>query len=540
MKQVRCDGGATTSISGTVYDPAGLNPLYNVIVSVPNAPLDPIPTGVTCASCDAQVSGQPIATALTDANGHFVLNNVPWGTDFPLVMQLGKWRRQVTISASMVTHQCADNPITDNPPDAAQPDRLLRLPKNIHDGDNNGQYTSIPKFAIAAGNAHPNSLVNNAQVTDTTVTERLQCLLRRIGIDASEFTLPGGSGSISLYNQSQGTDTCNQVSGSTATFPDATTSLWDSQAHLNQYDVILLNCGGSQVDPTSTTGRAFIPNPDAVNRMKAYVNAGGRVFAEHFHWTWIKSFTGYPSTFGDVATWSTSTALMGPDPRPTLIDRSFPKGIAFASWLGNVNALDPNGQLDLSKGVKYTAVSPITPPSQRWIYETAATAPPAGATHYFSFNTPIGAAEANQCGKFVYTALHVSDSAPITGFLADPATSAGNSFPGCCSTRTELSPQEKALEFMIFDLSGCVSPPELPPQPPPTTGSAAPPPPTPPAPVAPAPAPPGAPPPPTALPPPPAPPPAPPGAPPSVPPPLAPPPPPPPPPAPPEPNIPIP
>jgi len=25
-------------------------------------------------------------------------------------------------------------------------------------------------------------------------------------------------------------------------------------------------------------------------------------------------------------------------------------------------------------------------------------------THYFSFNTPVGAAAASQCGKFVYTA----------------------------------------------------------------------------------------------------------------------------------------
>jgi hypothetical protein len=48
LKQVRCDGGATTSISGKVYDPAGYNPLYNVIVSIPNAALDPIPTGASC------------------------------------------------------------------------------------------------------------------------------------------------------------------------------------------------------------------------------------------------------------------------------------------------------------------------------------------------------------------------------------------------------------------------------------------------------------------------------------------------------------
>ena len=480
LKRIRCSGAATTSISGTVYDPAGLNPLYNVIVSIPNAPLDMIPTGATCSSCDAQVSGQPIAAALTDATGHFVLNNVPWGTDFPLVMQLGKWRRQVSVTASWVTQQCADNPIVE-----PRPATLLRLPRNIHDGDNSGQYTSIPRIAIAAGNAHPNSLVNGAQVTDSTITERLQCLLRRIGIDASEFSLPGGSSSISLYNQSQGTDTCNQVSGSTATFPDATTNLWDSQAHLNQYDVILLNCGGSQVDPTSTTGRAFIPNPAAVDRMRDYLNGGGRVFAEHYHWAWIKSFTGYPSRFGDVATWYVPSGLIGSAPRDAFIDQSFPKGMAFASWLANVGASMTAGHLPLSSGVTYTAIDQIKPPSQRWIYEPADSGAPNGVaqyTHYFSFKTPIGAPEAQQCGRFSYTAMHVSDSAS-TGFPGDPAISGGYSFPGCCSTRTELSPQEKALEFMFFDLSGCINPIDLPPPPPPNDALAPPPPPPPPVPT---------------------------------------------------------
>ena len=190
LKQVRCDGTATTSISGTVYDPAGLNPLYNVIVSIPNGPLDPISTGAaTCPTCDSQVSGQPIATALTDAKGHFVLNNVPWGTDFPLVMQLGKWRRQVTITAAMVTHQCADNPIPDTWT-STTPATLLRLPKNIHDGDNNGQYTSMPKIAITTG-----------------TIDALECLLTRIGIDTAEFTNPAGTGHINLYSLFSSTDT---------------------------------------------------------------------------------------------------------------------------------------------------------------------------------------------------------------------------------------------------------------------------------------------------------------------------------------------
>jgi hypothetical protein len=395
----------------------------------------------------------------------------------------------------------------------------------MQDGDNNGQYTSIPKFAIAAG---------NAQSPDKTATERLQCLLRRIGVDASEFTLPGGSGSISMYNESSSADSCNQIAGSTTQFPDATTNLWDTQAHLNQYDVILLNCGGSENggNPTTPEGRTFIPRPDAVTRMNAYVNAGGRVFAEHYHWGWIRAFTGYPSTFGNVATWyndpnepNKGTGQIDPNnTRDTLIDQSFPKGVALASWLSNVGASTIPGHLTLSSSVKYTAIDQINPPSQRWIYEPANTAAPTGAalyTHYFSFNTPIGAAEADQCGKFVYTALHVNDSASV-GFPGDPTgTGSSTAFPTCCAVRTQLSPQEKALEFMIFDLSGCVNTINLPP-PPPGAGVAAnppappPPPPPPAAPPAPpppgaaAPPPPGAPPPPAVVPAPPPPPPAPP------------------------------
>jgi len=166
-------------------------------------------------------------------------------------------------------------------------------------------------------------------------------------------------------------------------------------------------------------GTAFIPNPAAANLLKAYLNAGGRVFAEHYHWAWIRSFTGYPSTFGDVATWNAGTGVIGTTARDTLIDQSFPKGIAFASWLYNVGASTSLGHLTLSSSTKYTAIDQINPPSQRWIFEpmpTDAGVPPpdagvAGApaqyAHAFSFNTPVGAAESAQCGKFVYTALHV-------------------------------------------------------------------------------------------------------------------------------------
>ena len=57
-KQDACNGGAKTTLTGKVYDPAGVNPLAHVIVYVPKdgtAPLPALPSsttsGVACETC---------------------------------------------------------------------------------------------------------------------------------------------------------------------------------------------------------------------------------------------------------------------------------------------------------------------------------------------------------------------------------------------------------------------------------------------------------------------------------------------------------
>src|SRR5688572_17886615 len=46
-----CTGQDPTSIRATVYDPAGVTPLYNVAVYVPNSTVEPIATGASCETC---------------------------------------------------------------------------------------------------------------------------------------------------------------------------------------------------------------------------------------------------------------------------------------------------------------------------------------------------------------------------------------------------------------------------------------------------------------------------------------------------------
>jgi hypothetical protein len=63
----------------------------------------------------------------------------------------------------------------------------------------------------------------------------------------------------------------------------------------------------------------------------------------------------------------------------------------------------------------------------------------------------------------VFTDLHVV-SASTAG--TQGTSHAGTAFPLGCVTIGDLSPQEKALEFMLFDLSACVQPEGVPPVPP--------------------------------------------------------------------------
>src|ERR1035441_4559545 len=85
----------TTTISGKVYDPRTTNalPLPNVLVYATTAPVAALPAGVQCLTYQAPTG--VVSYAYTAVDGTFTLPNIPENTTYTLVIQAGKWRRQL-------------------------------------------------------------------------------------------------------------------------------------------------------------------------------------------------------------------------------------------------------------------------------------------------------------------------------------------------------------------------------------------------------------------------------------------------------------
>jgi hypothetical protein len=463
--------GCTTSLSGTVYDPAGRNPLYNVVVFVPNDPygtLPPITPGThSCNTCDVSI-GNYVAVTTTDSHGNFTLTGVPATSHVPLVVQTGKWRREVFLSN---VPACTNTQV-----DAAN----SRLPKNHTEGD-------LPQMGLLTGGC-----------------DDLGCFMKSMGIDDAEYTAPHGGGRLDVY---QGVGTAGAPIGarlSTGAAGNCTgpqCPLWASRQALEYYDIVILSCECAENRQTKPAG--------GVMALHDWLDEGGKVFASHYHYTWFRDG---PPDFRNVATWLGTSTANGTG--NFAIDTSFPKGMTYHDWLANVGALNRNGTIALNSVA--TSVSTVNPPTTRWIYNSNN-----NDTKYLSFLTPIGgiapaapaadsgaagpvagdaaitqdatsadgtadvsvdaadevAAEAATeaaaavgpsdagpaeisgptfCGKAVFTDLHTSSTLYSTV----------NNIPNGCSG-APMTAQQKALEFLFFDLSACVSTDNVPPPPPP-------------------------------------------------------------------------
>ncbi len=136
---------------------------------------------------------------------------------------------------------------------------------------------------------------------------------------------------------------------------------------------------------------------------------------------------------------------------------NFSDGATLAQWLQNSGATVAGTPNQIQIGTLRTDVSTVIPPTQSWVTLNNGTYPGRGGTvtitdnpvMQMTFNTPVGAPAANQCGRAMYNDYHVFD-----------VRDNGESFPAECPNPAShvMSAQEKMLEYALFDLSTFVQP----------------------------------------------------------------------------------
>jgi hypothetical protein len=388
-QQQTCPGNTSTSISGVVYAPNGTDPLPNVTVYIPNAPVAQFTAGVSCPVVGAPPSGSPLVGTESNVDVTFTIDDVPVGVNIPLVIVSGRWRRQMVIPA---TTACQNT---------ALPASLVVMPQNRNQGD-------IPKIAIATGSV-----------------DQVECVLRKVGINDSEFTDPTGAGRINLYTGSHGPGA--EIDSNT----QSENVLMGTSSVLNSYDVLMLPCEAGQYSQ---------PAQQLANLI-TFANSGGRVYSSHYSYDWM--YQNPP--FNSVANWNVGQAEPdGGNSGIATVDTSFAAGQTLQTWLQNVGATTTPGQMTLDTLRQDT--NGVIAPTQSWL---ALNDPSAGnPVMQFVFDTPINAPVGQQCGRVLFNEYHVEYL-----ITSNPSMS----FPTECASLNGLvagmSPQEKLLEYMLFELT---------------------------------------------------------------------------------------
>ncbi len=450
MQQAACDGGTTTTLTGTVraglqegataWVPANTtpDPVPGVLVYVPNgslAPFDSDPNSpqVQCQQCGADVSGAPLVETTTNFDGTFTLTNVPVSKStsdadkIPIVIQLGRWRRKFAFT---VSNACAANTVPD-----------LNMPSTSAEGD-------IPLTAISTGSY-----------------DSIECVLLKMGVSQSEFTsyatwsgeAASGStpkpGRVHLYTSTQMTTGFGIGPGAVLAPQEDETVLMGAgndagpnNGTYMKYDQILLPCWGD----------AFPKSAAELGNLVTYGNAGGRFFATHYSYSWLHG----NGVLEGTAQWDPKANVNDTNPPPSgqpftgNVSANVPTSNpgSFVHWLNYVGALangNPGGNPPANPTVTIAAgrhdVDKVLGTSADWIDGTDPAPPSSSQSQmllHFTFDMPIG--QSSQCGHAIYSDFHVNGT-----------TSNGMTFPNECD-KNALTAQERILEYMIWDLASCV------------------------------------------------------------------------------------
>jgi hypothetical protein len=430
-----CANAGGTQITGVVYDPAGLNPLWNAIVMVPNdlATVTNVATGPSTdpTGCGGVNLPPAVSFVKTGVNGEFTLTNVPVGASVPVLVQVGKWRRQFNVTTTACNTTVIAPSLTATSTAAERTAYPARLPRSTTEG-------ALPRFGLVQSGC-----------------DQMECFLRRIGIADDEFTNADNAtlGRVELYRGGgYGRTGQNPLPSRTRMAGGADAVV--SPSRLNRYDMVILPCDcGNEYNKNGVDNLATRAN------LVTYANAGGRIFASHWGEEWVARVGEVSPPFPNTATFN---GVGVGTPITAYIDTTFPTGNVFTQWMQGVGAGTAANTFQLTSLGSTVQSRSTLGASQRYVYGYTSDAVPRAnpdLAFNYTFETPL--APGPKFGRVMFTDMHLS-----TGPNGS-VDYGGTDFPEVCKdVGTQLSEQEKAAEFLLFDLGGCANPVPPPPVPP--------------------------------------------------------------------------
>lgn len=383
--------------------------------------------GTSCDRCDGQSLGSVLVGTISDATGHFSLEGtIPVGAEFTLVVKVGRFRRAVKYTLP-TSAACQTTELS-----RTLPDNPTRLPRTMTDG----LAVNIPTMAVSTGQV-----------------DAMECVLEKMGIADSEFGNPTTPPRIHLYRG-------GRMAPGTGASLDASTpfdsALYGDLTRLESYDILIADCEGLEYD------QSFVQRMASGANVREYVNRGGRMFASHLSFTWLSGngMQAYdpaaPFTTGldAAASWdqmADSMSTLGAGVIAVGRPQASPHVQNFADWMASEAVVTPPANT-FNITQPRSQASRLGTASEEFVYRMDGN----GRTQQFSFNTPYAAPTDQSCGRVAYSGFHVAASDAGTTPFANvifPAHCAGN-----------LTPQEKVLLYMLFDLGACIGTPPPPPK----------------------------------------------------------------------------
>jgi hypothetical protein len=394
--------GAPTTITGNVMAPNGVDPIANAFAYVP-ASMGQFPPGVACELCGQPIDGAA-AQAISSPAGHFSIDisQLAPSAQVPFTINKGRFRRTTMVDIT----PCQENPI-------GAPHTVL--PGKPGAGDD------IPKIAVATGVKDALDVVLTAMGLD-----------EQLGYDCFENRAKPGSMPLSPCE--------NRIAaqGSSAT---QLTDLLKNETMLEKYNIVFISCAFGKYATISAADQATI-----VANLQTWTGKGGRLFATDRSYDYVAQAFPNDVTFmngnssvdaanvgvGNVSMPATYTGKVND---PTLV-----------SWLTAVSALQ-NGQTTLPltgyltqwsvvQSLPMTSVDVVDATDAQVQSGTATMTGVYPQTVKFDI-TPPGGTQA--CGRAVFSSYHTLG-------------------PTMMIDATNLTAQERILEYLMFEAGACVGP----------------------------------------------------------------------------------